>query len=55
MRIRGRNRSGQTLFLTFSVSKASLIVECWEKEDANTASGYCRIAAAKWADATFPK
>ncbi len=27
MRIRGRNSSGQTLFLTFSVSKASLIVE----------------------------
>ena len=27
MSIRGRNRSGQTLFLTFSVFKASLIVE----------------------------
>jgi hypothetical protein len=27
MRIRGSNSSGQTLFLTFSVSKASLIVE----------------------------
>jgi hypothetical protein len=27
MRIRGRNSYGQTLFLTFSVSKASLIVE----------------------------
>jgi hypothetical protein len=27
MRIRGRNSSGQTLFLTFSVFKASLVIE----------------------------